>query len=41
MDIRMPLLEELESSVQLAAERTGPAVVGLGRGWGVGVVLGV
>ncbi len=32
----MTLLEELESSVQAAAERTGPAVVGLGRGWGVG-----
>ncbi len=32
----MTLLEELEGSVQAAAERTGPAVVGLGRGWGVG-----
>ena len=32
----MTVLEELESSVQSAAERTGPAVVGLGRGWGVG-----
>jgi serine protease Do len=32
----MTLLEELETSVQAAAERTGPAVVGLGRGWGVG-----
>jgi serine protease Do len=32
----MTLLEELETSVQGAAERTGPAVVGLGRGWGVG-----
>ncbi len=32
----MTLLEEMESSVQTAAERTGPAVVGLGRGWGVG-----
>jgi serine protease Do len=30
------LLGELEGSVQAAAERTGPAVVGLGRGWGVG-----
>jgi serine protease Do len=30
------LLEELEASVQGAAERVGPAVVGLGRGWGVG-----
>src|SRR5437868_4555571 len=34
--IHMPLLEELESSVQAAAEQAGPAVVGLGRGWGVG-----
>jgi S1-C subfamily serine protease len=32
----MTLLEELEGSVHQAAERTGPAVVGLGRGWGVG-----
>ncbi len=32
----MTLLEELETSVQAAAERTGQAVVGLGRGWGVG-----
>lgn len=32
----MTLLEELEASVQGAAERVGPAVVGLGRGWGVG-----
>jgi S1-C subfamily serine protease len=32
----MTLLEELETAVQSAAERTGPAVVGLGRGWGVG-----
>jgi serine protease Do len=32
----MTLLEELEGSVQATAERTGPAVVGLGRGWGVG-----
>jgi serine protease Do len=34
--MKMSLLEELESAVQTAAERTGPAVVGLGRGWGVG-----
>ena len=27
----MTLLEEMEVSVQTAAERTGPAVVGLGR----------
>ncbi len=32
----MTLLEELETAVQEAAERTGPAIVGLGRGWGVG-----
>jgi serine protease Do len=32
----MTVLEELESAVKAAAERTGPAVVGLGRGWGVG-----
>jgi serine protease Do len=30
------LLEELEGSIQTTAERNGPAVVGLGRGWGVG-----
>src|SRR5215218_3136872 len=30
------LLEELESAVAAAAERVGPAVVGLGRGWGRG-----
>jgi serine protease Do len=37
----MSLLEELEASVQRAAEQTGPAVVGIGRGWGrgSGVVL--
>ena len=32
----MTLLEELEATVQDVAERIGPAVVGLGRGWGVG-----
>ena len=32
----MSLLQELEASVQEVAERVGPAVVGLGRGWGVG-----
>jgi serine protease Do len=32
----MTLLEELETSVQNAVQRVGPAVVGLGRGWGVG-----
>lgn len=36
------LLSEVESSVQTAIERTGPSVVGIGRGWGrgSGVVLG-
>jgi serine protease Do len=32
----MTLLEELEGSIQTTARRNGPAVVGLGRGWGVG-----
>jgi serine protease Do len=32
----MTLLEELEATVQEAAQQAGPAVVGLGRGWGVG-----
>jgi serine protease Do len=32
----MTLLEELEGQIQKAAQQTGPAVVGLGRGWGVG-----
>jgi serine protease Do len=32
----MTLLEELEAAVGEAAEHVGPAVVGLGRGWGVG-----
>lgn len=32
----MSALRELEASVQAAWERTGPAVVGIGRGWGVG-----
>ena len=32
----MTLLEEIEATVQTAAQRSGPAVVGLGRGWGVG-----
>jgi serine protease Do len=32
----MTLLEELEGSIRTTAERNGPAVVGLGRGWGVG-----
>jgi S1-C subfamily serine protease len=32
----MSVLEELEASVQSVAERVGPSVVGVGRGWGVG-----
>jgi serine protease Do len=32
----MSVLEELEQSVQALAERIGPAVVGIGRGWGLG-----
>src|SRR5579864_1451891 len=32
----MSVLEELEGSVQSVADRVGPSVVGLGRGWGVG-----
>src|SRR5690242_16845927 len=32
----MTLLQEIEATVQTAAARSGPAVVGLGRGWGVG-----
>lgn len=32
----MTLVEELEATIQRTAQETGPAVVGLGRGWGVG-----
>jgi serine protease Do len=32
----MQLLEQVQDAVARAAERVGPAVVGLGRGWGVG-----
>jgi serine protease Do len=32
----MSALQELEASIEDAAARVGPAVVGLGRGWGVG-----
>jgi serine protease Do len=32
----MSVLEEIEQSVNGLAERLGPAVVGLGRGWGLG-----
>src|SRR5438552_3087416 len=39
--MKMTLLEELESQIHKAAQETGPAVVGLGRGWstGTGVVV--
>jgi serine protease Do len=38
----MTFLDELEAAVAATAERVGPAVVGLGRGWGrgSGVVIG-
>jgi len=32
----MTLLSELENSIRETADRAGPAVVGLGRGWGLG-----
>ncbi len=32
----MSVLEELEGVIQTAVERTGPAVIGLGQGWGRG-----
>jgi serine protease Do len=32
----MTVLEELQSTIQSAAEKIGPAVIGLGRGWGRG-----
>jgi serine protease Do len=32
----MSVIEELEGTIQIAAERFGPAVIGLGRGWGRG-----
>ena len=32
----MTALAELETTIQTAAEKVGPAVVGLGRGWGLG-----
>jgi hypothetical protein len=32
----MALLEEIQTGLQQAANRPGDAVVGLGRGWGVG-----
>ncbi len=32
----MPVLEEIGATVSTVVEQAGPAVVGLGRGWGVG-----
>jgi hypothetical protein len=32
----MAVIEELENDIQRTAQRVGPAVVGLGRGWGMG-----
>src|SRR5947209_3432590 len=32
----MTVLEELEGTIRTAVERTGPAVIGLGQGWGRG-----
>jgi serine protease Do len=32
----MTVIEELEGAIQMAVERTGPAVIGLGQGWGRG-----
>jgi serine protease Do len=32
----VPVLEEIETTVGSVVERSGPAVVGLGRGWGLG-----
>ena len=32
----MAVLEDLEGAIQTAVERTGPAVIGLGQGWGRG-----
>src|SRR5690348_1933500 len=32
----MMVLEEIEEAIQTAVERTGPAVIGLGQGWGGG-----
>ncbi len=34
--VDMTVLEELEGTIQAAAERTGPKVIGLGQGWGRG-----
>src|SRR4051795_7660693 len=34
--VEMAVLEEVTQAVRSAADRVGPAVVGLGRGWGRG-----
>src|SRR3954454_18005634 len=34
--VRMAVLEEISTTVRGVADRLGPAVVGLGRGWGRG-----
>jgi serine protease Do len=36
MEAGMAVLEEVEGQIQKAVAQTGPTVVGLGRGWGVG-----
>src|SRR5919206_2786708 len=36
MEATMAALEEVSGSVRAVVERVGPAVVGLGRGWGRG-----
>src|SRR3954466_7570350 len=34
--VEMAVLEEVTQAIRSASERVGPAVVGLGRGWGRG-----
>src|SRR2546430_1665943 len=36
MEDMTAVLEELQTTIRAAAETVGPAVVGLGRGWGLG-----
>src|SRR5437763_3794016 len=36
MEDMTAMLEELQTTIRAAAENVGPAVVGLGRGWGLG-----
>src|ERR1700716_2025597 len=42
MEDMTAVLEELQTTISAAADAVGPAVVGLGRGWGLGsgVVVG-